>query len=349
MNRLVWWTTAAVVAALAAVAIGIYGGQDQHAGHGGVPAGSAPAGGHNMGPIKARSASALGIAAVGGRDLAPVLVDGVREFALTVGVVRWSILPTVIAGAYAYNQQVPGPLLRVRPGERIRIRVRNELPEATTVHWHGLDIPNEQDGVPLLTQAPIERGATHVYEFVVPETPGTFFYHSHLAADRQQAVGLYGALIIEGDEPPHEAEYVLALGEWRIVRGDSYPAMPHDGMMPNYFTINGRSYPATETIKARLGDRLLFRLIGSGQFIHPIHIHGGAFEIVATDGHAVPREARLRKDTVLVGPGERYDVLWTALRPGKWLLHCHINHHMTNDGVEVDGGGGMMMVIDVAA
>jgi FtsP/CotA-like multicopper oxidase with cupredoxin domain len=117
--------------------------------------------------------------------------------------------------------------------------------------------------------------------------------------------------------------------------------MQVDGMLPNYFTFNGKSYPATETLEAKVGDRILSRLIGSGQFIHPIHIHGGPFEIVATDGNPVPEGARLTKDTVLVGPGERYDVVWTARSPGKWLVHCHINHHVTNDGVEVDGAGGI--------
>ena len=125
--------------------------------------------------------------------------------------------------------------------------------------------------------------------------------------------------------------------------------MQVDGMLPNYFTFNGKSYPATETLEAKVGDRILSRLIGSGQFIHPIHIHGGPFEIVATDGNPVPATARLTKDTVLVGPGERYDIVWTARNPGKWLLHCHINHHITNDGAEVDGGGGMTMIIDVTS
>ena len=119
-------------------------------------------------------------------------------------------------------------------------------------------------------------------------------------------------------------------------------------MLPNYFTINGKSYPATETIKTTVGEPVRLRLVGSGQFIHPIHIHGGPFTIVATDGNPVPAGAQLTKDTVLVGPGERYDVVWTAPKPGRWLLHCHITHHTTNDGAEVEGGGGMTMVIEAA-
>jgi FtsP/CotA-like multicopper oxidase with cupredoxin domain len=217
------------------------------------------------------------------------------------------------------------------------------------VHWHGLILPIEQDGVPEISQPPIEPGAEHVYEFSVPDTPGTYFYHTHLNADRQQPLGLYGALIIDDPEPRSDvaSEHIITLGEWTVVGGETYPAMQLGDMLPNYFTFNGKSYPATETLPARVGDRILFRLIGSGQFIHPIHIHGGPFEITATDGNPVPEGARLTKDTVLVGPGERYDVVWTARNPGKWLLHCHINHHVTNDGAEVDGGGGMTMIIDI--
>ena len=308
-------------------------------------------GGHDMSPVDVSEAPGAGPDAHGGQLLEPTVQDGVKEFALSTGVVRWNLLPDLEVGAYAYNGQVPGPLIRVEPQDRIRVRVRNELPEATTVHWHGLILPIEQDGVPELSQPPIEPGGEHVYEFDVPDTPGTYFYHTHLGADRQQPLGLYGALIIDDPEPLPEvaSEHIIALGEWTVHDGETYPAMQLEGMLPNYFTFNGKSYPATETAEAKVGDRILFRLIGSGQFIHPIHIHGGPFEIVATDGNPVPEGARLTKDTVLVGPGERYDVVWTARSPGKWLLHCHINHHVTNDGAEIDGGGGMTMIIDVSA
>ena len=308
-------------------------------------------GGHDMSPVDVSEAPAAGPEARGGQLLQPTLRDGVKEFELSTGVVRWSILPDLEVGAYAYNGQVPGPLIRVQPGDRIRVRVKNDLPNATTVHWHGLVLPIEQDGVPEISQPPIEPGGEHSYEFDVPNTPGTYFYHTHFNADRQQPLGLYGALIIDDPAGPLDVahEQVITLGEWTVIGSESYPAMQLEDMLPNYFTFNGKSYPATETVHAKVGERILFRLIGSGQFIHPIHVHGGPFEIVATDGNPVPAAARLTKDTVLVGPGERYDVVWTARNPGKWLLHCHINHHITNDGGEVDGGGGMTMIIDVAS
>jgi FtsP/CotA-like multicopper oxidase with cupredoxin domain len=308
-------------------------------------------GGHDMSPVDVTNAPKAPAVARGGQDLASQVVGGVRNFDLFTGVVRWEILPGIEVGAYAYNLQIPGPTIRVKPGERVRFNIANRLPAPTTIHWHGLDVPFEQDGVHGAGLPPIAPGAGHAYEFTVPDTAGTFFYHAHFDADRQQALGLYGAFVIEGPAPAPAiaSEHLVMLGEWRVTDGKTYPAMQMDGMLPNYFTFNGKSYPSTDTVKARVGDRLLFRLIGSGQFIHPIHIHGGAFEIVATDGHPVPPAARLKKDTVLIGPGERYDVLWTALRPGRWMLHCHINHHTTNDGAESDGGGGMMMMIDVEA
>jgi FtsP/CotA-like multicopper oxidase with cupredoxin domain len=304
-----------------------------------------------MGPVDAGAAPMAEPATRGNRLLQPRLVGDVKEFDLTAGVLQWHILPEVMVAAYAYNGQVPGPLLRVNVGDHVRFRVRNDLPEPTSIHWHGLAIPNDQDGAAGVTQKPIMPGETFTYDFVVPDSPGTYFYHTHAGVDRQQTLGLYGALIIDDPRAPPlaDAEYVVELGEWRVVGGKTYPTMDFDGMLPNYFTINGKSYPATETVKAKVGQRLMFRFIGSGQFVHPMHIHGGPFEIVATDGNPVPEGARLKKDTILVGPGERYDVVWTAQRPGKWLLHCHIGHHTTNDGAEVEGGGGLMMVIDVRA
>ena len=308
------------------------------------------AGGHDMSPVDVSAAVAAAPDARGNQPLEPKLVDGVKEFELTTSVLKWSILPDVQVGAYAYNSQVPGPQIRVTVGDKIRVRVKNDLPDPTSVHWHGLVIPNAQDGAADVTQPPIKPGETFTYEYTVPQTPGTFFYHTHVAPDRQQALGLYGAFIIDdaAAQRDYTQEYIVELGEWRVMDGKTFPAMEFDGMLPNFFTINGKSYPATEMIKAKVGDRIQFRFIGSGQFIHPMHIHGGPFEIVATDGNPVPESARLKKDTVLVGPGERYDVVWTAREPGKWLLHCHINHHITNNGAEVDGGGGLTMVIDVA-
>ncbi len=289
----------------------------------------------------------------GGRPLAPRIESGVKVFDLTASVIQWHILDHEPVAAFAFNHEVPGPLIHVTQGDRLQINVKNELPEPTTVHSHGLIVPNEMDGPADITQKPIEPGHTFTYAFTV-EQAGTYFYHSHKEPDRQQALGLYGALIVDPANPAVDAAYrydqdvIIMLQEWLEREGYTYPAMLMEGGLPNYFTINGKAYPNTDTIHMRVGERVRVRFIGSNNnFIHPMHIHGGPFTIVETDGNPVPPAARLTRDTVDVGPGERYDVIWEARRPGKWLLHCHIPHHTTNNNVEVRGGGGLTMIIDV--
>ncbi|ODU04685.1 MAG: copper oxidase [Pseudonocardia sp. SCN 72-86] len=277
--------------------------------------------------------------------------DGVKIYELTVSLIRWEILPGVAVDAYAYNGQVPGPRLNFTQGDRIRIDVTNKLDETTTVHWHGLDVPNEMDGPAGITQDPIQPGATYSYEYTVKQW-GTFFYHSHDHADRQQALGLYGALIIDpadpSQQPAADHDYTIQLQEWLNREGLTYPAMPMEGGMPNYFTINGKAYPATETIDMKIGETLKVRFIGSNTVgIHPMHIHGGPFTVVARDGEALAEDQQFKADTINIGPGQRYDVIWNALEPGKWLIHCHINHHTTNNNVETDGAGGLTMIINV--
>ena len=293
--------------------------------------------------------------AAGGALLQPQVTDGVKVFELETSVIGWNILPEQQVEAYAFNQQVPGPQIRVNEGDELRINVTNKLDDPTSVHWHGLILPNDMDGAADITQPPIEPGETFTYEFTAGEA-GTYFYHSHFEPDRQQALGLYGALIVDPEDESRDLAYdydqevVIMLQEWLERDGYTYPAMMMEGALPNFFTINGKSYPETEHISMEVGERLRVRFIGShNNFIHPMHIHGGPFEIVETDGYPVPEGARLLKDTVNVGPGERYDVIWEARRPGKWLLHCHIPHHTTNDNTEVEGGGGLMTVIEVDA
>jgi FtsP/CotA-like multicopper oxidase with cupredoxin domain len=146
-----------------------------------------------------------------------------------------------------------------------------------------------------------------------------------------------------------DLEYVIQLQEWLRREWLTYPAMLMEGGLPNYFTINGKAWPATDKIQMRVGQTVKLRFIGTNtNFIHPMHVHGGPFQVVAVDGETLAPTARYLADTVNVGPGQRYDVVWTARRPGKWLIHCHIPHHTTNNNVERDGAGGLTMVIDVS-
>ena len=312
--------------------------------------------------------------AQGDRPLQPRIVDGVKVFHLDLEVIQWSILADRPVNAYAVNRQVPGPRIELEQGDHVRFVVTNHLPESTTLHWHGLIVPNTMDGPAVVTQKPIAPGATFTYDYVVAQV-GTYFYHSHDHPDRQQSLGLYGALIVHPTHnpdnlkrlaalnlPSEEAtaaadpakevkadhEYTLLLQEWLVRDGITYPAMNMEGGLPNYFTINGKAYPSTDTVKMRLGETIKIRFVGSNtNFVHPMHIHGGPFTVVARDGVDLPPDAQFQADTVNVGPGQRYDVIWTARKPGRWLVHCHIPHHTTNNNQEQQGGGGLMMVLDV--
>jgi hypothetical protein len=305
----------------------------------------------DMAAVDPRDVTAsYGLEAHGDRELVPRVEGGTKVFELETSVIRWAILPGVTVDAYAFNGQVPGPRIRVREGDHVRIDVRNGLPESTTVHWHGLVLPNVMDGPARITQDPIEKGGVYHYEFTIVQA-GTFLYHSHDHIDRQQALGLYGAFIIDAARPDPtlqaDHEYSVMLQEWLMREGLTYPAMPMDGAQPNFFTINGRAFPATDTIRMRTGETLKVRFIGSNNgFIHPMHIHGGPFQVVAVDGETLAPSARYFADTINVGPGQRYDVIWKARKPGKWLIHCHIGHHTTNNNVETNGGGGLMVTIE---
>ncbi|MBI2755401.1 MAG: copper oxidase [Chloroflexi bacterium] len=288
----------------------------------------------------------------GDQPLEARLEGGVKVYDLEASVIEWNILPYERVMAYAFNRQVPGPRITLVEGDQVRFNVTNRLPFPTSVHWHGLEVPNQMDGAAEVTQPAIAPGATFTYAFQVRQA-GTFFYHSHADVDRQQALGLYGALIVAPQDPAQapqaDRELVVQLQEWNEREGYTFPAMPMEGVMPNFFTINGKSYPSTESVPLRVGQRLLIRFIGSqSAFIHPMHVHGGPFTVVATDGVSLAGSARYEKDTLNIAPGERYDVVWTAREPGRWLLHCHINHHTTNDNVEEAGGGGLMLVLDVS-
>ncbi|MFL5593073.1 MAG: DUF4396 domain-containing protein [Gemmatimonadaceae bacterium] len=289
--------------------------------------------------------------AKGDRMLAPRIENGIKIFDLDASVIRWNILPRTQVTAYAINQQVPGPRLELTEGDRVRINFTNHLPEPATMHWHGLVVPNRMDGPGYITQDPVLPGGRYTYEYVVQQA-GTFFYHSHTRPDRQQALGLYGALIIRprdsSAEPRANYEYVVQLQEWLNRDGQTYPAMLMEGGLPNFFTINGKAWPATDTLHMKVGETIKLRIIGTNNnFIHPMHMHGGPFTVIARDGVALNPAARFEADVINVGPGQRWDVIWPAREPGKWIFHCHIPHHTLNNNVEERGAGGLTLLIDV--
>jgi manganese oxidase len=262
-----------------------------------------------------------------GTRLAPYrVVDGVKVFNLRMSVRKWEVSKGRFREAWTFNGIVPGPVIRVNERDRVRIVVTNDLPEPSAVHWHGMELPNDQDGVPHVTQKPIPRGHAKTYEWSALVT-GTHWYHAHMDGN-QIGRGLYGGL-----------EVVPLAGD--IVADHDYRLMISDGALG--LTFNGRSYPSTRELKARVGERVRIRLIGTGpELLHPIHVHGQPFELVAQDG--MPLAIPQQMDTLTVAPGQTFDIVVTPRRPGSWLIHCHIfSHSETKHGMT-----GLVTVLKVA-
>lgn len=276
----------------------------------------------------------------------PVTPTGqTRRFELTVQETQWELLPGVVTTAVTFNGTVPGPTIRVTEGDTVEIVVTNKLREATSIHWHGLHVPNDQDGVGGITQPMIESGQTFSYSFTAPHA-GTFMYHAHGEGSREQIDrGLSAPFIIDpagGDTVKADREVTLTLGNWMI--GDqagTMPGMDMGGDNPSmsmeydYFTINGKSFPATEAIQVEQGQLVRLRFINPSQTIHPMHLHGMDMAVVAKDGEPLTQPQRL--NTLDIAQGETYDVVFLADNPGTWLLHCHDLHHASNAGVEPGG------------
>jgi FtsP/CotA-like multicopper oxidase with cupredoxin domain len=247
----------------------------------------------------------------GNLPMAPKMDGKVKVFELTCTKIKWETEPGKFVDAMAYNDQVPGPQIRVTEGDRVRFVVTNRMEESTAVHFHGLEVPNDQDGVPFITQPPIRPGETFTYEFEVPNA-GSHMYHSHHNAGVQTTMGLLGAIVVEPKRPK----------AWEKVDVD-YVMILNDGS--HGFTLNGKSFPATEPIVVKQGQRVRIRYMNEGYQIHPMHLHGMHMTVVAKDGWEQPMHWKC--DTLNIAPGERWDVIVEATNPGVWAFHCHILSH----------------------
>ena len=256
--------------------------------------------------------------------------DGVKVFHVVCEPVKHTIAPGLEIEAWGYNGTTPGPVIEATEGDRVRIYVTNKLPEATSVHWHGILVPHGMDGVGGLTQKPIDPGKTFKYEFTF-DRAGTFMYHPHVDEMTQIALGMMGVIVVHPKGGGRRArDYVLMAHEMKIAIGAARP----DPMAMNDFnvlTFNGKAFPATEPLVAEVGELVRIRLANLGPMDHhPIHLHGHTFEIVATDGGAIPASARHPDTTVLVPVGSTRTIEFTARAPGDWPLHCHMTHHVMN-------------------
>jgi FtsP/CotA-like multicopper oxidase with cupredoxin domain len=258
---------------------------------------------------------------------------GVKIFHLVAEPVTHEIAPGLEIEAWGYNGSTPGPLIECVEGDQVRVYVTNKLPEATTVHWHGVFLPNGMDGVGGLTQEAIPAGKTFKYEFTMQKA-GTFMYHPHFDEMTQIALGMVGMIVVhpkkakKGGRPVRD--YSLMAHEWKVPIGQRRP----DPMAMNDFnvlTFNSKAFPATEPLVAEVGDLVRIRLGNLGPMDHhPIHLHGYSFEVTWTDGGPVPRAARWPETTVLVPVGAVRVVEFVADTPGDWAIHCHMTHHVMN-------------------
>ena len=257
--------------------------------------------------------------------------DGVKEFHLVAEPVVREIAPGMTAKLWGYNGSSPGPTIEAVEGDRVRIFVTNKLPEHTTVHWHGLILPNGMDGVGGLTQPQIKPGQTFVYEFVLKH-PGTFMYHPHADEMVQMAMGAMGFFVVHPKNSrfmPVDRDYVFLINAYDIDPGSSVPRV--STMLDfNLWTWNSRAFPGIAPVLARTGERVRLRMGNLTMTNHPIHLHGHSFEVTGTDGGWVPRTARWPEVTVDIAVGQMRTIEFVADNPGDWALHCHKSHHTMN-------------------
>jgi len=303
----------------------------------------------------------------------------VKVFTLTVEDVEFEIYPGRTVQAWGFNGMVPGPTIRVRQGDRVRLVLKVQAEGEHTIHIHGLKKPTVMDGVPYVSHRPVERGQEYVYEFTALN-PGTHIYHCHVDTAHHMDMGMYGAFIVEPQEEAlrYDRDYILILDEWPTghVHVHEAPMAGHQehGVITEHpgparhehpqeaprqrhwypktyrpyeplydtFVINGRAFPYTEPLLVKEGEVVRLRLINAGYMPHYIHVHAHKFLVVARDGNLLSEEARFLADTVEVGPGQRVDVLLKADNPGLWPLHCHDLRHVSNEHIYP---GGMLTFI----
>jgi FtsP/CotA-like multicopper oxidase with cupredoxin domain len=255
----------------------------------------------------------------GGEALEPtVLPDGTKQFELTASIVDWEVEPGKLVKAWTYNGVVPAPEIHVSTGDKVSIVLHNELPESTSMHLHGIKVPNAMDGVDPYTQPAIEPGQSFTYEFTA-QGPAVGIYHSHHDAQVQVPNGLFGAFLI--DEMPIPQKLI----DKGYTSVDKHVNMVVNDAGTIGLSLNGKSFPATEPYTMKVGEVMQVNYMNEGLMAHPMHLHQPVGWIIAKDG--VPLDEPMPGDTINIAPGERYTVLYKAEEPGVWAWHCHILNH----------------------
>lgn len=265
--------------------------------------------------IKAFPAKTAG---VGAQPLQPTLLpDGTKKFDLTAAITPWEVSPGKTVQAWTYHGTVPGPAIQVSVGDKVQVVVHNRLPESTSMHFHGIQVPIAADGTADVSQPPIKPGKDYTYSFTAADV-AVGFYHSHDDAVKQMPNGMFGTFLV-GDLP-------IPAGV--TVTGGNQPLVLDDAGVVG-LTINGKSFPATAPFTAKNGQWIEVTYTNAGMMNHPFHLHEFPQLVIAEDGHPVP--APYLKDTIDVAPGQRYTVLIHANQPGTWVWHCHILSHAETD------------------
>ncbi len=311
--------------------VGPFGGADTGSNSGGTP---------NMGGTGTQTQPSVPAATQPfGNQLAQFVwdKDGAKHFTFTAKQVMWEPVKGHPVLAWTLDGTVPGPMIRVTAGDHVRVTINNNFPEATTIHFHGLEIPSNEDGVPGIGQDPIQPGKSFTYDFTISDNNvGTYFYHSHYDDLTQVAGGLYGAFIVAPrpgsaqarQQVRYDQEYTQIISE-----------------MGGYYVINGKSFPDTQVMHVKHGQTTLVRVINLGELIHPMHLHGHFFTIVAEDG--APLAQPVQRDTLQIAPGESSDFTFYAwAAPGSiYPFHCHILSHVMNPGQSMTEMGGLITLV----
>jgi FtsP/CotA-like multicopper oxidase with cupredoxin domain len=289
-----------------------------------------PHGGAHGAPSAARSGGYVPVVTPNGSTLPWRWENGHKTFHLIAEPVVREFAPGLRVNCWGYNGQTPGPTIEAVEGDRVRIYVENRLPEPTSVHWHGVLLPNGMDGVSGLNQRRIEPGETFKYEFQVRQH-GTQMYHPHFDEMVQQQMGMMGFLIFHPRRAPRrvDRDFAIFLMEWFIKPGTSIPD-PTMMLDFNLFTFNSRVFPGTAPLLARLGDRVRIRIANISMDSHPIHVHGHNFRWTASDGGPLPETAWIPETSINIPPGTTRDIEFVADNPGDWAFHCHKVHHTMN-------------------
>lgn len=270
-----------------------------------------------------------------------------REFKMTIDEVTINVAPGFSTNVFAFNGQVPGPLLHVREGDDVTVHVTNNTSLSHTIHWHGINQIGswKSDGVPGVTQKAIEPGETYTYKFKV-DRPGSLWYHCHVNVWEHVATrGMWGPLIVDpkkstAEEKKVTKDVIMMMSTWQSAYGSVYGKGGAPTDVSDYFSVNAKSFPMSQPIRVKKGDTVRFRMYGAGDDMHELHLHGHDQLFSFKDGYALPTPHFV--DTVPVGPGERYDTIVQMNNPGLFIFHDHVDRHIYMGGML----GGPITVIE---